>query len=274
MSEDPAAADRARAEDSARARAAKEAAWSSLTRPRLSRSISGSRSSGFGASRSSGVGGVVGDLLLEIALAVGVHALWPLLARWMSFRRAAALIAGIGVGMLWGALVIPRWAFPAMRDTDGSMVGPLLTGEVASITLALLLLVFGGGMIALLAGQRRQLAASAGADRGDSPADEPVQNPPIRRESVRGSARASLMRGVRWLELVAIAASWMFAVSLLTCSFFYADPVTVAEHVAGEEPGSVWSHPVAVQLVLGTLIALTVAVVAGRTASNVSSTDR
>lgn len=220
MSYDPAGADRDRAFDSAvvreaaRARSRRIAGGGSgeeappLTadekrEQRLRRARSGAWSywPSPRTSHSSPLGWV-GGLLLEIGIGLAIRALWPVLVAWMSFRRAAGIVGGVGCGMLVGGLLLPRLAFPEDRPSDVEMIGLLTKGEVVVITLAVLVLGFGGSMIALLSSQQR------------SASEPPTAQPPSSSRRP-GAARDALLRRILHL----------------------ADPLAVAHLVLPRHPG-------------------------------------
>lgn len=230
-------------------------------------------------------GGFLGSLVLDL----GFHLLWPVLVRWMSFRRAAGIVAGAGVGMLCGALVLPRLAFPESRTTDGDLVGALLKGEVVAITLAVLVLGFGGMFIGLFASQARAQRAEAtlAAERREQDTESRTELPQEDRPTmapakVTAPRRASGPRRVRSrqhllgralliADPVAVAITWFFLATLLTGQFFYSPGITVRSYVAGETPSSYFSEPLVGFLAIGVVLVIPLALALGAMASNVSS---
>lgn len=271
-------------ENDARMRRARRAAWSYSPGPRTSHHSGG---------------GFVGGLVLHLAIALGFHLLWPVLVRWMSFRRAAGIVAGAGLGMLCGALLLPRLAFPESRATGGDMVGALLKGEVVAITLALLVIGFGGMFIALFASQARAKQAEAtqaeatqteatqaeerrerDAEAGDAapqeaePTRAPAKETASRRAGGPRRARSRqplLDRALQIADPVAVALTWFFLATLLTGQFFFDPGITVRSYVAGENPPSYFSQPMVGSLIFGVVLAIPVTLVLGASASKVSS---
>lgn len=224
--------------------------------------------------RHDGPGGFLFGLVLELLLAAGFHAFWPLLVRWMSYPRAAGIVGGAGLGMLCGALILPRLAFPEDRPTGGDMVGPLLTGEVVAITLAVLVLGFGGMMIALLSSQSRAEQKQPGAEDEQPRAGEEQSRAEAKRPRAEGKdpvGPGTAERALRLADPLAVAATWFFIATLLTGQFFHSPGVTAAEHLAGKSPPSYFAQPVVPSLFLWTFLAFLLALALGAMASKVSS---
>ena len=215
-----------------------------------------------------GVGGAVLGAVLTALWELGLQLVWRVLAEWMSLRRAGAVIAGASAGIALGALVVPRVLFPEDRVTQGPMVGALLKGEVAALLFAVLIAGFGGGMIALLAHQRRLREEEARRDE-DGARSEDTEEPPPGPPGAGARRRAAAALGV--LELIAVGGAWFLVSALLTATFFYADGVTAAEHLAGERPGSLWGTGHVVPFLLGALVCVVVALLAADSASKLSS---
>ncbi|MGO1228691.1 hypothetical protein ACT3SQ_16895 [Brachybacterium sp. AOP42-C2-15] len=264
-------------ERDARMRRPRRTAWSHTPSPRTSHHTPG---------------GFLGGLVLELVITLGIHLLWPVLVRWMSLRRAAGIVAGTGLGMLCGALVLPRLSFPDSRGTSGDMVGVLLKGEVVAITLAVLVLGFGGMFIALFAGQARaaqvpeergagfeaEASLDAGASHGAVRPREARRREARPREARRIEARQGRARSPQHLlagalliaDPVAVAVTWIFLATLFTGQFFYEPGITVRAYVAGETPPSYFSQPMIGSLVFGVVLAVPLTLAIGAMASNVS----
>lgn len=162
------------------------------------------------------------------------------------------------------------------------MVGVLLKGEVVAITLAALVLGFGGMFIALFAGQAR--AAQVPEERGagfeaEASLDAGASHGAVRpREARRIEARQGRARSPQHLlagalliaDPVAVAVTWIFLATLFTGQFFYEPGITVRAYVAGETPPSYFSQPMIGSLVFGVVLAVPLTLAIGAMASNVS----
>ena len=153
-----------------------------------------------GSSVGGGAGGLLLELLLSIAMALGVRLLWPVLEAWMSLRRAGAIVAGTGLGLVLGAFVVPRLLFAEDRVTRGPMFGALLKGEVAALLFAILIVGFAGGLIALFSHQRRAREQEEARSQDDATGSAAVgagsAEPPTGPPGSVARRRAAAGRGV------------------------------------------------------------------------------
>lgn len=220
------------------------------------------RAGRLGATATGGSAGIVTDLLLTLVITLGGRLAWTVLREWMSLRRAGALIAGAATGILAGAFLVPRLGFPEDRVVEAEMVGAMLRTELVALLLALLLAGVGGGMVALFAAQRRE--QGGGTRRSADGAGE--ARPAARRRR--------LGRAIGLLELLAVGSAWACLGALLTAQFFVDDGLTARAVLAGERPLSIWGTPVAVPLLLGTVLGVVAALLTSWSASNLSFLHR